>query len=472
MTQTTNTRREIQARKKPVELNTLAEESEGDKKRVRERVPSVCSAALADRSILSYLHLRVFQLALLAAITTTTASNHFTTSSRDFESVSTHWNFLSPLPVMAYQFFAKAHQNKSPTSPPLSPPHPSSSPVSGTRHARPPRPPQPLVVPPPSQSSSVNISTKLKPPSSRDPSFQPPAYPHPVEAGYQTPHPHVTIESVSTAHIPSLTRITGLLLPIRYPNSFYTATITDPVIASLSRVAIYHDHPVAAGPAAGTTPSASTAGTDKVIGGIRCRLERLPPSSAEILPQSETAHPSQPEPTNLYIQTLHLLSPYRGCGIAASLLNALLFASNPSAAGARAPPYPLSDLVKHYNIRTVTAHVHEANEEGLKWYIARGFEVEEGVVENYYRRLKPSGARIVKMVLPWGGESAVKTTEKNQRSPQGREDEDDDDWEKVEAEDGDDPEEHGVQPVADSPLPEVEDGSSRKRKADEEPQRS
>ncbi|KAL4890726.1 hypothetical protein BDV59DRAFT_204197 [Aspergillus ambiguus] len=362
---------------------------------------------------------------------------------------------------MAYHFFSKHHPSKSASSPPHSPPHPSS------------RPPQPLV-PPPSQASPVDLAAKYKPPSSKDPSLHPPAYPHPVESGYQTPHPHVTIETVRTAHIPSLTRITGLLLPIRYPNSFYTATITDPVIASLSRVAIYHDHPVAAGPAAAPTPSGSSAGRDKVIGGIRCRLERLSPSSTDISQsQTSTMSTSQPEPTNLYIQTLHLLSPYRGCGIAASLLNALLFASNPSATGSRAPPHPLSDLVKHYNIRTVTAHVHEANDEGLQWYAARGFQVEDGVVENYYRRLKPSGAKIVKLVLQWDGEAdghPVKASD-DQNQSQGHEDGDDDDWEKVEIEDGDEPEDHRVQPVTESRLLDADDGSSRKRKANDEPQR-
>jgi ribosomal protein S18 acetylase RimI-like enzyme len=185
-----------------------------------------------------------------------------------------------------------------------------------------------------------------------------------------------------------LTRITGLLLPIRYPNSFYTATITDPVIASLSRVAIYHDHPVA------EVPGVSAAGTDKVIGGIRCRLERIPqPEDSSQEPQTQGGGD-----TNLYIQTLHLLSPYRSHGVAASLLNALLFASPPDSKNKE--QYQVSGLVKHYNIRSVTAHVHEANEDAMNWYLARGFEV-DGHVDEYYRRLKPSGAKIVRLDLQY-----------------------------------------------------------------------
>jgi hypothetical protein len=134
--------------------------------------------------------------------------------------------------------------------------------------------------------------------------------------------------------------------------------------------------------------------------------------------------------------------------------------------------------VKHYNIRSVTAHVHEANEDGLKWYISRGFLVEEGVVENYYRRLKPSGARIVKLELQWDHTSdnqateilaelpAVQTETGRKASPDA-----DDDWEKVEAEDELEPEELGVQSFTESTLLGVNESARRKRKADEEPQK-
>ncbi|KAL6231814.1 hypothetical protein BDW75DRAFT_233295 [Aspergillus navahoensis] len=347
---------------------------------------------------------------------------------------------------MAYQFFAKAHQAKrSSASPPL--PQHSSSP-SRNSHGKPPKYPRSML-----------------PPTAKDTPFHPPAYPDPIRPGYPTPHEHVTIEPVSTAHIPSLSRTTGLLLPIRYPNYFYTATVTDPVIASVSRVAIYHDHPVAFAPAS-TIAQSPTSGTDKVIGGIRCRLERLSQAISEEDGQ---------EPTNLYIQTLHLLSPYRGCGIAASLLNSVLFASAPTTKVNSPSDYELSDLVKHYNIRSVTAHVHEANEDGLRWYISRGFQVEEELVKNYYRRLKPSGARIVKLQLHQdhtGADSGAQqppAEEHNER--QNHSDADagfdaDDDWEKVEAEDELDPEELGVHSLAGSTL--LAGSARKKRKTDGE----
>ncbi|RAL10992.1 GNAT family N-acetyltransferase [Aspergillus homomorphus CBS 101889] len=380
---------------------------------------------------------------------------------------------------MAYQFFAKAHQSKVPTSPPLSAPQASVSTLSPPQNGH----NRPLNYPPsclPTSSSNpfpVNLPTKVQPHSSKETPFEPAAYPHRIASGHPTPHPHVTIEVVGTAHIPSLTRITGLLLPIRYPNSFYTATITDPVIASLSRVAIYHDHPVAAAPTSTSPPSsanfkAPTAGTDKVIGGIRCRLERLPSTTAEIL--QARSHSAQQGPTNLYIQTLHLLSPYRGSGIAASLLNSLLYVPPSSSVSSKSTSaLHVSDLVKHYNIRTVTAHVHEANEDGLKWYLARGFQLEDGVVENYYRRLKPSGARIVKLVLQWNDDEHVHVNSQKQDRPdspslqrKSSNEEEDDGWEKVEAED--DQEDHGVQFMEDSRLFDADDSSNRKRKADDD----
>lgn len=283
---------------------------------------------------------------------------------------------------------------------------------------------------------------------------------------------------------------------MRYPNSFYTAIITDPIVASLSRVAIYHDHPVAAAPALTSNPSGinlttsagRNTGADKIIGGIRCRLERLPQTASELLRTTQShGNPAQGPtnlPTNLYIQTLHLLSPYRGNGVAASLLNSLLFAVPPgrhstskSSEGDNVG-YQVSGLVKHYNIRFVTAHVHEANEEALEWYIARGFQVQEGVIENYYRRLRPTGARVVKLNLQWDHEEedgAIVSGSKDEKpddqnnGEQGAYDGDDEDWEKVEAEDEDEQENHGVQPFTGSKILDG-DGGSRKRKADDEPQ--
>ncbi|KAJ5919284.1 hypothetical protein N7466_010227 [Penicillium verhagenii] len=340
---------------------------------------------------------------------------------------------------MAYQFFANKSQSRTSSS--------SRSPHRQVRSHNPPIHPPPLQPPAVANSGPPNVSPDSFPP-----------YPHEIPAGYATAHPCITVETVKTAHIPSLTRITSTLLPIRYPNSFYTATITDPVIASLSRVAIYHDHPVAAAPDTGVLP-----GTDKVIGGIRCRLERQGPW--------ETIHGR--EATNLYIQTLHLLSAHRGHGVATALLNSLLFAPTGDKTSKR-----VSELVKHYNIGSVTAHVHEANEDALKWYVSRGFKMEDDVIQGYYRRLKPSGARIVRLDVHWEDEEVNEdAAEKPEVSevPQVKEapknsspnDADDEEWEKVEAEDGEQ-DEYEVELLGESRFLDGNDTPSRKRKAEEE----
>ena len=345
---------------------------------------------------------------------------------------------------MAYQLFAKPQQSKSP------PTNVALSNTSSNKQNKSPVHTPPVVLP----QSSLITATKMNHCSpARDDSsnLHPKPYPHPISSRYPTPHPNITIEPVNTGHIASLTRITGLLLPIRYPSSFYTAIITDPVIASLSRVAIYHDHPTTATASVSepTSTRKSSPGTDKVIGGIRCRLERQP--------QCLGLKGAPEEPANLYIQTLHLLSPYRGNGVATSLLTSLLFASPESMSSELNPTTrQVSDLVKHYNIRTVTAHVHEANDEALDWYRARGFEIEDGVIDGYYRRLKPSGAKLVKLTIHWkDGEGQRLSFPKQEElseneAPLASQEEDsyskeeeavsnkdeDDDWEKVEVEDG------------------------------------
>lgn len=78
-----------------------------------------------------------------------------------------------------------------------------------------------------------------------------------------------------------------------------------------------------------------------------------------------------------------LLAPYRHLGIATHLLSTLL-----AQAREREP-----------GLGAVWAHVWEASEEALAWYLKRGFVVEGEVVRGYYRRLSPGGARVVKMAL-------------------------------------------------------------------------
>ncbi|KAI9809257.1 MAG: hypothetical protein M1825_002548 [Sarcosagium campestre] len=208
--------------------------------------------------------------------------------------------------------------------------------------------------------------------------------------------PNVTLSTCSIGHIPSLRRITSLLLPIRYPDKFYTAIVNDPEIRDLTRVAVWSDR---ASPStqndtnttslSSSAPNATSTNTtivpsSKVIGGVRCRLEPSTDASPSVL----VTHPA-PVKRVLYVQTLVVLAPYRSLGVGAALLDAVVCAA-----------------VERYGVSVVSAHVWEKNEDALAWYKRRGFEVGAWQGE-YYHRLRPRGAWEVRKRVDCAGTSSV-----------------------------------------------------------------
>lgn len=176
---------------------------------------------------------------------------------------------------------------------------------------------------------------------------------------------NVFIVPCQEQYIASFRRLNSILLPIPYSDHFYREILQDAVVASLARVALWHDKPLSSGshenPEGGLLDVPSPA-PGRVVAGIRCRLIAAPPGD-----------PQETKPT-LYISTLGTLAPFRQHGIAHHLLFATIRAA-----------------IIDYGIQSVTAHVWEANEEALKWYQKRGFSIvrrEEG----YYRRLAPQSA--------------------------------------------------------------------------------
>ena len=119
---------------------------------------------------------------------------------------------------------------------------------------------------------------------------------------------------------------------------------------SITLIALWHSDPTDA-------ISSQDKAPPRLIGAIRCRL----------LPSSQ-----------LYISTIGILSPYRTHGIAMHLLQAVV-----------------KKAVAEHGVKCVTAHVWEANEEGLEWYKKRNFET-LGKEDAYYRKLKPTGAFLVR----------------------------------------------------------------------------
>lgn len=177
--------------------------------------------------------------------------------------------------------------------------------------------------------------------------------------GSHTLPPNVEIRACTKDDITPLKRLTGLLLPIPYPETFYRDIIDDPVTNSITLAAIWHDN-----------PSNNCKDRGVLVGAIRCRLLAYAPATNPT-PELKKDGPM------LYLSTLVLLSPYRSHGIATHMLNLLT-----------------KRAARDYAITSVGAHVWEANVDGLEWYRKRGFR-EMKREEKYYPRLKPTTAVVM-----------------------------------------------------------------------------
>ncbi|CZT08106.1 hypothetical protein WAI453_002256 [Rhynchosporium graminicola] len=236
------------------------------------------------------------------------------------------------------------------------------------------QPRQPNYTPPPG-SSAPKVQPQVPSPLVTQ---TPPSLPSQVSAISHEPitstskshlPPQATISQIEQPHIQPLRRINALLLPITYPDSFYHKILlpdspTPAPPRSFSRSILWTD-----------TSSQDT----KVIGGVICRVDpSLSPSST---PQNPSYTPNSHD---IYIQSLCLLSPYRGQGIVAAVLNEVIEAA-----------VSQSEL----SIESLYAHVWTQNEEALEWYAARGFKMEEAVIKGYYRVLNPDSAYILRRKL-------------------------------------------------------------------------
>ncbi len=271
---------------------------------------------------------------------------------------------------------------------------------------------QPEYAAPPSTSTSTSTSTAPPPPPPRGddddndaalPVSLPPAAPplppattaaKPVTIPVTLPPTGVpvlpsppslpsgaTIVPLAEQHIAALRRINSLLLPVPYPDSFY-ANILDPLVSGLfSRAILWQD---------------SDADTPKVVGGLICRLEPNHFLDAQGQPLPQPSPPTRhPKASNIpldtpyhaiYIQSLTLLSPYRSLGLAAAALEHII-------ASAILLPAAGSTI----DARTIYAHVWTENEEGLRWYEARGFAREGSApIKGYYFKLRPDTAWVMR----------------------------------------------------------------------------
>lgn len=171
---------------------------------------------------------------------------------------------------------------------------------------------------------------------------------------------------IAADHIAPLRRINALLLCVNYPDSFYQR-ILDPAASGLfSRAIVWSE----TDNSNNNTPSSDDT-PPKVIGSIVARVE---------------LSPFDKQRSALYIQSLTLLSPYRSLGLARTALDAVLDHAR--------------GLAGTVDIADVYAHVWTQNEDGLRWYKARGFErVGSQPERGYYHKLRPDTAWIVRRAL-------------------------------------------------------------------------
>lgn len=165
--------------------------------------------------------------------------------------------------------------------------------------------------------------------------------------------PNVSLSPLTPEHLDAYKNLNALTLPIPYPDSFYKETMTEPH-HSITLIALWNPTPSPTNP---QDPGETAPASGSVVGAIRCRL----------FPSSQ-----------LYISTIGVLAPYRDHGIAVHLLAAVV-----------------RKAVALHGVRCVTAHVWEANDDGLEWYKKRHFEI-LGKEDAYYRKLMPQGAFLVR----------------------------------------------------------------------------
>jgi ribosomal protein S18 acetylase RimI-like enzyme len=246
------------------------------------------------------------------------------------------------------------------------------APRSSPSYAAPPDAP-PLPVSSATSRSSCVTSTPL--PSSITPRTAPaPAKPNVSNTERKkTPSKPLPLQAsvipISAAQVTPLKRINALLLEIAYPDSFYHK-IQQPASrkhANFSRAITWAESP-------------SSGEESKLIGGCVCRLD--------FDPETKTSA--------IYIQSLSLLSPWRGMGLATAALEDITAAAILSTSK---PTNSTIVLEEDFPITSLYAHVWSENTEGLEWYTARGFTREGPLIQGYYRRLKPDTAWLYRRAI-------------------------------------------------------------------------
>ncbi|KAI0320912.1 N-acetyltransferase NAT13 [Amylostereum chailletii] len=158
----------------------------------------------------------------------------------------------------------------------------------------------------------------------------------------------VSFASLTPNNLGTVRKLNSVLFPIKYSEKFY-GEILAPEVEDFCKLATPY------------APSTSAYYNDIPVGTICCRMEA----------KDGIAH--------LYLLTMGVLAPYRHLGIGSQCMNLII-----SAAANHERP----------KIDRIHLHVQISNQDAKKFYERHGFK-EVGVDENYYKKIKPSGAWVL-----------------------------------------------------------------------------
>lgn len=143
------------------------------------------------------------------------------------------------------------------------------------------------------------------------------------------------------------------------------------------------------------------------MGGVVCRVDELsfsnPGAHALLQSQAPNSEEAKNEGKEIYIQSLALLSPFRGKGLVSFALEEII-----SLATSHSNE---TENENKGNIKGLYAHVWTQNQDALEWYSKQGFvkaTAEKdaasgvgfgGVITGYYRKLKPDTAFLLRREL-------------------------------------------------------------------------
>ena len=214
-----------------------------------------------------------------------------------------------------------------------------------------------------------------------------PHTPEQVDERLPAVHPHVSLQPLDRSNMPAF-KVLNTLLPVAYSERFYHESLTCPVTAAVTMVAMWSS--ASNSSAANTTyqkddigngndgAAGSRNGPDLLISAIRCRLLQFKIDTS--MPSASSTNGNATKPI-LYISTLATKPAYRSYGVATALLDSVI-----------------RRALHLFGIWAVEAHVWDGHEDALAWYLRRGFVVVKRE-EGYYRRLRPTGAVLLRRVL-------------------------------------------------------------------------